>query len=137
MPKGGKGGSRNRSAKKAERYPVPITVQFAIKLKLVAKGRADDAPLLVQGDGSPWGSNPGQRYHREMNKVVVAIGLDPDEVTMVLPAPLQHRACTLAQRSDQTSGLASQHQRCNDRTHLFEIHHRAQRRYLAPRTAAA
>ena len=22
-------------------------------------GRADDAPLLLQSDGSPWGDNPG------------------------------------------------------------------------------
>jgi integrase len=82
MPKSGKGGSRNRSAKKAERYSVPITVQLAAKLKQAAKGRADDAPLLLQSDGNAWGDNPGQRYHREVGKVVTAIGLDPDEVTM-------------------------------------------------------
>lgn len=33
-------------------------------------------------DGSPWSDNPGQQYHREVAKVVTAIGLDPDEVTM-------------------------------------------------------
>src|SRR6266436_2415546 len=82
MPKSGKGGSRNRSAKKAERYSVPITVQLAIKLKQAAKGRTDDAPLLLQSDGNGWGDNPGQRYHREVGKIVTAIGLDPDEVTM-------------------------------------------------------
>ena len=82
MPKSGKGGSRNRSAKKAERYSVPIPVQLAIKLKHAAKGRADDTPLLLQSDGKAWGDNPGQRYHREVGKVVTAIGLDPDEVTM-------------------------------------------------------
>ena len=31
---------------------------------------------------SGWGNNPGQSYHREVNKVVTAIGLDPDVVTM-------------------------------------------------------
>jgi integrase len=82
MPKSGKGGSRNRSAKKAERYSVPITVQLAAKLKQAAKGRPDGAPLLLQNDGNGWGDNPGQRYHREVGKVVTAIGLDPDEVTM-------------------------------------------------------
>jgi integrase len=81
MPKSAKGGGRNRSQKKHERYSVPITVQLAAKLKAAAKGRADDAPLLVQSDGSPWGNNPGQCYHREVNKVVTAIGLDPDVVT--------------------------------------------------------
>jgi integrase len=82
MPKSGKGGSPNRSAKKAERYSVPITLQLSIKLRQAAKGRADDAPLLVQSDGNAWGDNPGQRYHREVGKVVTAIGLDPGVVTM-------------------------------------------------------
>lgn len=82
MPKSGKGGGRNRSQKKHERYSVPITVQLAAKLKEAAKGHADNAPLLVQSDGTPWSSNPGASYHREVNKVVIAIGLDPDEVTM-------------------------------------------------------
>src|SRR6476661_1680176 len=82
MPKSGKGGGRNRSVKKTERYSVPITVQLAAKLKRAAKGRADDTPLLVQIDGSPWGDNPGQRYHRFVSAVVTGIGLDPDEVTM-------------------------------------------------------
>jgi integrase len=82
MPKSAKGGSRNRSAKKTERYSVPITVQLAAKLKAAAKGRADDAPLLLQSDGRSWGDNPGQSYHRDVDKVVTGIGLDPDEVTM-------------------------------------------------------
>jgi integrase len=82
MPKSGKGGGRNRAQKKAERYSVPITVQLAAKLKAAAKGRADDAPLLLQSDGSPWDKNPGQSYHHRVDKVVTAIGLDPDEVTM-------------------------------------------------------
>jgi integrase len=82
MPKSGKGGGRNRAQKKAERYSVPITPALAVKLKEAAKGRADNAPLLLQSDGSPWGNNPGQNYHRAVGKVVTAIGLDPDEVTM-------------------------------------------------------
>ena len=82
MPKSGKGGGRNRSQKKTERYSVPITVQLAAKLKAAARGRADDAPLLVHSDGTPWGRNPGQRYHRHVAEVVTVIGLDPDVVTM-------------------------------------------------------
>jgi integrase len=82
MPKSGKGGGRNRAQKKAERYSVPITPALAVKLKEAAKGRADNAPLLLQSDGSPWDNNPGQNYHRAVGKVVTAIGLDPDEVTM-------------------------------------------------------
>ena len=68
--------------KKTERYSVPITRQLATKLKAAVKGRVDDAPLLLQSDGSPWDKNPGQNYHRQVDKVVTAIGLDPAEVTM-------------------------------------------------------
>lgn len=82
MPKSGKGGDRNRSQKKHERYSVPVTARLSAKLKQAAKGRADDAPLLLQSDGSPWSDNPGQCYHRSVDKVVTAIGLDPDVVTM-------------------------------------------------------
>jgi integrase len=82
MPKSAKGGGRNRSVKKTERYSVPITTQLAAKLKAAANGSADDAPLLLQSDGSPWDKNPGQNYHRQVDKVVTAIGLDPAEVTM-------------------------------------------------------
>ena len=57
---------------------MPITTQLAGKLKAAAKGRADHAPLLLQSDGSPWGDNPGASYHREVKKVVAAIGADPD-----------------------------------------------------------
>ena len=80
MPRSGKGGGRNRSAKKLERYSVPITVQLAAKLKAAAKGRADDAPLLVQSDGISWGANPGAVYHRAVAKIVAEIGADPDTV---------------------------------------------------------
>ena len=68
MPKSAKGGDRNRAEKKLERYSVPITVQLAARLREAAKGRADDAPLFLQGDGSPWGDNPGAGYHREVKQ---------------------------------------------------------------------
>jgi len=82
MPKSAKGGGRNRSQKKTERYSVPITVQLAAMLKQAAKGRADDAPLLMQSDGTPWDKNPGLNYHRQVDRIVTAIGLDPADVTM-------------------------------------------------------
>jgi integrase len=81
MPKSCKGGGRNRSQKQFERYSVPITPTLAARLKAAAKGRADDAPLLLQSDGSPWDRNPGQNYHRQVDKVVATIGLSVD-VTM-------------------------------------------------------
>jgi integrase len=82
MPKSGKGGGRNRSQKKVERYSIPITTDLAAKLRAAAKGRPDRAPLLLQRDGNPWGDNPGQNYHRQIDKVVTTIGLDPEEVTI-------------------------------------------------------
>src|SRR4029079_6076964 len=77
MPKSAKGGGRNRSQKRIERYSVPITVQLAAKLKTAAKGRADDAPLLLQRDGRPWDKSPSQNCHRQVDNVVEAIGLNP------------------------------------------------------------
>ena len=88
---------------------MPITVQLAARLKAAAKGRADDAPLLLQSDGSPWDKNPGQNYHRQVDKVVTAIGLDPAEVTMYALATLQHRPHAAAKCSDQAGGVAAQH----------------------------
>jgi integrase len=81
MSKSAKGGGRNRSQNKLERYSVPITLQLAARLKAAAKGRAADAPLLLHSDGTPWDKNPGQQYHHLVAKVVTAIGLDPAEVT--------------------------------------------------------
>jgi integrase len=81
MPKSGKGGGRNRSQKKLERYSVPITVQLAARLRAAAKGRDARAPLLLHSDGTPWDKNPGQQYHHLVAKVVAVIGLDPAEVT--------------------------------------------------------
>jgi integrase len=81
MPKSAKGGGRNRSQKKLERYSVPITVQLAVRLKAATKGRDASAPLLLQSDGTPWDKNPGQQYHHLVAKAVVASGLDPAVVT--------------------------------------------------------
>jgi integrase len=84
MPKSAKGGDRNRAEKKLERYSVPITVQLAARLREAAKGRADDAALFLQGDGRPWGDNPGAGYHREVKQIVSAIGTDPDATMYAL-----------------------------------------------------
>ncbi|SHI11858.1 tyrosine-type recombinase/integrase [Bradyrhizobium erythrophlei] len=82
MPKSAKGGGRNRSQKKHERYSVPITLQLATKLREAAKGRAGTEQLLTQSAGNPWDDNPGQRYHRRIDKIVTEIGLDPAVVTI-------------------------------------------------------
>ncbi|TYL85723.1 site-specific integrase [Bradyrhizobium cytisi] len=82
MPKSGKGGSKNRAARKAERFSVAITAALALKLKAAAKGRAPDAPLLLQADGAPWGERPSDNYREDIRAVVTAIGEDPDTVSM-------------------------------------------------------
>ena len=83
MPKSAKGGGRNRSAEKDRAlFGADHRRSCRAKLKAAAKGRADDAPLLLQSDGSPWDKNPGQNYHRQVDKIVTTIGLDPADVTM-------------------------------------------------------
>src|SRR4029434_4245909 len=61
---------------------VAITRAWAMALKEAAKGRAGEAPLLLQSDGSPWNKYPRHNYRRQVDKVVSAIGLNPAEVTM-------------------------------------------------------
>jgi len=51
-------------------------------LKEAARGRPSGAPLLLQNDGRPWPKHPGQHSHRQVDKIVSTIGLDPDVVTM-------------------------------------------------------
>jgi len=109
MPKSGKGGGRNRSQKKAERYSVPITVQLAAKLKVAAAGRADDAPLLVQSDGTPWGRNPGQRYHRHVTEGRHRHRSRSRRGDDVRLATFKHRQDAAAKRSGQSNCEFAQH----------------------------
>jgi integrase len=79
VSKTAKGGGRNRAEKKLQRYPVPITASLCGRLKAACKGRADDAPLLLQADGRPWSeSNPHADYRRSFIGIVKAVGLPPD-----------------------------------------------------------
>jgi integrase len=82
MPKSGKGGGRNRSQKKHERFSVPITPALAAKLKEAAGNRLDDMPLLLRSDGSPWGDDPSNQYREGVREIVKAVGLDPEVVTL-------------------------------------------------------
>jgi integrase len=78
VSKTAKGGGRNRAEKKLQRYPVPITPALCAKLKQASRGRADDAPLLLQSDGRPWNeNNPHADYHRPFIEIVKAVGLEP------------------------------------------------------------
>jgi integrase len=96
MPRSGKGGSHDRTARKAERYSVPITTTLAGQLVQEAADRPLDAPLLMRSryspdepggaglqgnDTQPWDENPSMSYRKDFAEAVAAIGLDPKEVT--------------------------------------------------------
>ncbi|MDE5461148.1 site-specific integrase [Bradyrhizobium sp. CSS354] len=81
MPKAGKGGAKNRTKQKAERYSVAISERLANRLKVAAVGRADDAPLLVQADGTSWGERPNDNYGDGISAVVANLKFG-SEVTM-------------------------------------------------------
>jgi integrase len=93
MPKSGKGGGRNRSQKKHERYSVPITPQLAAKLKESVRGRAGNTPLLQQLSGRPWPADPAQAYREQVRKIVSKLELDPDQITIYA---LRHSSITRA-----------------------------------------
>ena len=119
MPKSAKGGDRNRAEKKLERYSVPITVQLAARLKAAAKGRAEHAPLLLQGDGTPWGDNPGASYHREVKQIVADIGADPDATMYAL----RHSSIVRMLKANvpiRLVAIAAQHQHQDDREALLD-----------------
>ena len=82
MPKTPRAAAEIAARKRSSAIRCRSPSRWRAKLKAAAKGRADDAPLLLQSDGSPWDKNPGQNYHRQVDKVVIAIGLDPADVTM-------------------------------------------------------
>jgi integrase len=91
MPKSGKGGGRNRSQKKFERFSVPITVALAAKLREAAGNRLDDMPLLLRSDGNPWGNDPSGQYREDVREIVKAIGLNASAVTLYC---LRHSSIT-------------------------------------------
>ncbi|MCA1412687.1 tyrosine-type recombinase/integrase [Bradyrhizobium sp. NBAIM20] len=74
MPRSAKGGSKNRAKRKAERISVPITPALATKLKEAAKGRAADAPLLLQNNGQPWSGSDD--YREDVARIVKVLNLD-------------------------------------------------------------
>jgi integrase len=81
MPKSGKGRARDRGTRRQERVSIPITPALAAKLKQGAKGRAADAPLLLQADGQPWSEKKSAKRDN-IREIVKNIGRDPDEVTL-------------------------------------------------------
>jgi integrase len=78
VSKTAKGGGRNRAEKRLQRYPVPITSTLCARLKAAARGRADDAPLLLLPDGRPFSEKPHGNYRHAFIEIVKAVGLAPD-----------------------------------------------------------
>ncbi|MGY8679550.1 tyrosine-type recombinase/integrase [Bradyrhizobium sp. UFLA05-153] len=94
MPRSGKGGGRNRAAKKAHRYSVPITPALASRLQRAAADRAAGAFLLLRSDGQPWDEkNPHADYRRDVLTAIEAANLDPKETTLYC---LRHSSITRA-----------------------------------------
>src|SRR6516162_403936 len=75
VSKTAKGGGRNRAEKKLQRYPIPLTSTLCAKLKQAAKGRADDARLLLKADGLQWSEHPSDDYREAFVEIVRAVGL--------------------------------------------------------------
>jgi integrase len=71
--------SRKGRGRKIERRPVPIPTSLAARLKAASTGRAADAPLLTRQHGTPWQRSD---HHRPFTRAVLAVGLDPAEVTI-------------------------------------------------------
>jgi integrase len=83
MPKSGKGGAVDRTARKAMRYSVPITAALGLLLRQEASGRDPDDFLLRQPNGDVWpDKNPSGQYRRDVTEIIRNIGLDPDTVTL-------------------------------------------------------
>ena len=78
VSKSAKGGGKNRTEKKRETYPLPISVGLAKKLKRAAAGRAEDDRLLLRPDGQPWNEqNVHGDYRVAFAEIVKALGLNP------------------------------------------------------------
>ena len=115
MPKSAKGGGRNRSQKKTERYSVPITVQLAARLKAAAtrpcrrcaaagaKRRQALGPQSRSTLSSP--RRRGRHRHRSRSR-------SGDNVCL---ATFQHRQHVAAKHSDPGGCELAQHhrQRCS------------------------
>ena len=111
MPRSGKGHANKRAAKMAERVRVQITPELAALLKQEAKGRAGDAPLLMRGNGEPWGYRRSDQYRREFAEVVTAAGLDPKTGDAVRVKAFKHLAGIAAGHLDHARRGRDRHKR--------------------------
>jgi integrase len=125
LPKSGKGGGRNRSEKKQERYSVPISAQLARKL---AAGCAGAPGCSAAAAAERW-TSLGRRCFRHLS------GAGPEDRqgnrarsrgSHGIRAPaFQHRPDAAGRLASQAGRELARHERANDRGELLGAHHRA------------
>lgn len=81
MPRSAKGGSKERTKKREERYLAPVTLEFAKRLRVAIAGRKPTDRLFLRANGRPWHKNPSNDYREEIIEVAKAIGEDPARAT--------------------------------------------------------
>jgi integrase len=80
--------SRKGNGKKvALRRPVPISPDFAKRLRQTAKGKAADAPLFVKPNGERWSDSD---HLRPFARVVKKSGIATDEAAVITISALRH-----------------------------------------------
>ena len=80
--------SRKGSGKKAVlRRPVPISPDFAKRLRQTAKGKAADAPLFMKPTGERWSDSD---HSRLFARVVKKSGIATDEAPVITISALRH-----------------------------------------------
>lgn len=80
--------SRKGNGKKVVlRRPVPISPDFAKRLRQTAKGKAADAPLFVKPNGERWSDSD---HLRPFARVVKKSGIATDEAAVITISALRH-----------------------------------------------
>ena len=79
---------KGRGVKRITRRQVPILPSLVARLRSVAEGRSDEAPLLLKTSGDPWKKSD---HTRPFQTTAKRAGLDPKNVTMYA---LRHSSIT-------------------------------------------
>jgi integrase len=80
--------SRKGNGKKTIlRRPVPISADYAKRLRETAQGKAADAPLFVKPSGAPWSKSD---HYRLFARVLKAEGVAVDDGAIITITALRH-----------------------------------------------
>jgi integrase len=69
----------NRLMVPSSRKGIAVPAALVLKLKAAARGKPDQARLLVKASGAPWGKS---QHNRAFARAVEAAGCDPEQVTV-------------------------------------------------------